>query len=155
MLIECCFYYQTGLQPPDILSLQCTSLAITSEIFGKVQTVAITIFDKFIIAFAYSFPCQILGKFQLEGRANSVTSPLQHLQKICTQKQPSTGGKMMWDIYPLTKDTAFLLIVKYLLYAENEGTANFSIWINHFDKLRQFIKLSISISILKRKLSLS
>ncbi|PKI32248.1 hypothetical protein CRG98_047334 [Punica granatum] len=60
-----------GLQPPDVLSVQCTSLATTSEIFSK-----------------------ILGKIQLAGRTNISSPPLQHLQKIYIQKQPSTGGKM-------------------------------------------------------------
>ncbi|XP_031385173.1 cell division control protein 6 homolog B [Punica granatum] len=79
-----------GLQPPDVLSVQCTSLATTSEIFSK-----------------------ILGKIQLAGRTNISSPPLQHLQKIYIQKQPSTGGKMTLIIadeldYLITKDRAVL-----------------------------------------------
>ncbi|KAK4779795.1 hypothetical protein SAY87_015901 [Trapa incisa] len=81
-----------GFQAPDVLSVECTSLATTSEIFRK-----------------------ILGKFQMKGKANDVTSPLQHLQKMYTQKQPPTtaDGKMMLVIadeldYLITKDRAVL-----------------------------------------------
>ncbi|GLU18837.1 hypothetical protein SLE2022_351140 [Rubroshorea leprosula] len=58
-----------GLQPPDLLVINCTSLTSTSEIFGK-----------------------IADKHQQKKK----TSPLQYLQEIYSQKQQSSGSKMMY-----------------------------------------------------------
>ncbi|CAL5334026.1 unnamed protein product [Camellia sinensis] len=79
-----------GFQPPDVLAINCTSLTNTSEIFSK-----------------------ILGKNQLQKKTKSSTSPLKHLQNLYSQKQQSTGLKMMLIIadeldYLITKDRAVL-----------------------------------------------
>ncbi|KAA8543751.1 hypothetical protein F0562_022072 [Nyssa sinensis] len=77
-------------QLPDVVAINCTSLTNTSEIFNK-----------------------ILGKKQPRKKTNGSTSPLQHLQNLYTQKQESTGMKMMLVIvdeldYLITKDRAVL-----------------------------------------------
>ncbi|KAH7549918.1 hypothetical protein JRO89_XS13G0105100 [Xanthoceras sorbifolium] len=82
--------YQAGFQPPDVLPLNCTSLANTSEIFGK-----------------------ILSKVQPRKKINGSTSPLQHLQNLYSQKQQSSGSNMTLIIadeldYLITKDRAVL-----------------------------------------------
>ncbi|GLU18832.1 hypothetical protein SLE2022_351090 [Rubroshorea leprosula] len=74
-----------GLQPPDLLVINCTSLTNTAEIFGK-----------------------IADKHQQKKK----TSPLQYLQEIYSQKQ-SSGSKMMVIIadeldYLITRDRAVL-----------------------------------------------
>ncbi|KAK9279784.1 hypothetical protein L1049_013466 [Liquidambar formosana] len=81
---------EAGLQPLDVLSITCTSLTNTSEIFSK-----------------------ILGKHQPRKKVNGSISPLQHLQKLYSQKQQSSGMKMMLIIadeldYLITKDRAVL-----------------------------------------------
>ncbi|KAF5731507.1 Cell division control Cdc6 isoform 2 [Tripterygium wilfordii] len=78
------------LQPPDVLAITCTSLTNTSEIFSK-----------------------ILGENQPRKKINSSTSPLQHLQKLYSQKQQLSGPKMMLIIadeldYLISKDQAVL-----------------------------------------------
>ncbi|GKU93332.1 hypothetical protein SLEP1_g6934 [Rubroshorea leprosula] len=57
-----------GLQPPDLLVINCTSLTNTADIFGK-----------------------IVDKHQQKKK----TSPLQYLQEIYSQKQQSSGSKML------------------------------------------------------------
>ncbi|XP_059626955.1 cell division control protein 6 homolog B-like [Cornus florida] len=81
---------EEGFQPPDVLAINCTSLAHTSEIFSK-----------------------ILEKNQLRKKTNGSNSPLQHLQNLFSQKQQSTGMKMMLIIadeldYLITRDRAVL-----------------------------------------------
>nr|XP_016503225.1 PREDICTED: cell division control protein 6 homolog B-like isoform X1 [Nicotiana tabacum]XP_016503227.1 PREDICTED: cell division control protein 6 homolog B-like isoform X1 [Nicotiana tabacum]XP_016503228.1 PREDICTED: cell division control protein 6 homolog B-like isoform X1 [Nicotiana tabacum] len=81
---------ESALQAPDLLSLSCTSLSKTSDIFGK-----------------------ILDKIQPRRKANGSMSPLQYLQKMSSQKQQSTGRKMMLIIvdemdYLITKDRTVL-----------------------------------------------
>ncbi|KAL5750471.1 hypothetical protein ACOSP7_025074 [Xanthoceras sorbifolium] len=81
---------EAGFQPPDVLPLNCTSLANTSEIFGK-----------------------ILSKVQPRKKINGSTSPLQHLQNLYSQKQQSSGSNMTLIIadeldYLITKDRAVL-----------------------------------------------
>ncbi|KAE8680432.1 Cell division control protein 6-like protein B [Hibiscus syriacus] len=61
-----------GLQPPDILTMNCTSLASTSLIFSK-----------------------ILDMHQLKKKTTGSMSPLQHLQKLYSNKQASSGSKMI------------------------------------------------------------
>ncbi|XVF68948.1 hypothetical protein PTKIN_Ptkin11bG0042000 [Pterospermum kingtungense] len=79
-----------GLQPPEILEMNCTSLANTSEIFSK-----------------------ILGEHQPKKKTTSSTSPLQHLQNLYSSKQAPSSSKMMLIIadeldYLITKDRAVL-----------------------------------------------
>lgn len=57
MLMECFSYYQKGLKPPDVLSIQCTSWATTFQIVNEVQIVSIAIFYSFAVGPAYQpFP---------------------------------------------------------------------------------------------------
>ncbi|PIN18494.1 Pre-initiation complex, subunit CDC6, AAA+ superfamily ATPase [Handroanthus impetiginosus] len=77
------------LQPPDILSINCTSLTKTTEIFGK-----------------------ILGENYPQKKPDRSTSPLLVLQNMYSQKQP-TGVQMILVIadeldYLITKDRAVL-----------------------------------------------
>ncbi|XWS53021.1 hypothetical protein CRYUN_Cryun11dG0122200 [Craigia yunnanensis] len=79
-----------GLQPPEVLEMNCTSLANTSEIFSK-----------------------ILGKHQPKKKIMGSTSPLQHLQNLYSNKQAPSSSKMMLIIadeldYLITKDRAVL-----------------------------------------------
>ncbi|XVF05359.1 hypothetical protein REPUB_Repub05bG0165300 [Reevesia pubescens] len=79
-----------GLQPPEVLAMNCTSLANTSEIFTK-----------------------ILGKHQPKKKTMGSTSPLQHLQNLYSNKLAPSGSKMMLIIadeldYLITKDRAVL-----------------------------------------------
>ncbi|XP_039012718.1 cell division control protein 6 homolog B-like [Hibiscus syriacus] len=80
-----------GLQPPAILAMNCTSLANTSLIFSK-----------------------ILDMHQLKKKTTGSMSPLQHLQKLYSNKQASSGSKMMLIIiadeldYLITRDRAVL-----------------------------------------------
>ncbi|XP_021278639.1 cell division control protein 6 homolog B-like [Herrania umbratica] len=78
------------LLPLEVLALSCTSLANTSEIFSK-----------------------ILGKHRPKKKTMGSTSPLQHLQKLYSNKQARSGSKMMLIIadeldYLITKDRAVL-----------------------------------------------
>ncbi|KAI8574003.1 hypothetical protein RHMOL_Rhmol01G0319900 [Rhododendron molle] len=78
---------EAGFQQPDVLTVNCTSLTNTSEIFSK-----------------------IVGKNQPRKKT---TSPLQNLQNLYSQKQQSAGMKMMLIIadeldYLITKDRAVL-----------------------------------------------
>ncbi|GLT27255.1 hypothetical protein SLA2020_022690 [Shorea laevis] len=75
-----------GLQAPDVITINCTSLTNTTEIFSK-----------------------IADKHQQKKK----TSPLQHLRDIYSQKQQSSGSKMMVIIadeldYLITRDRAVL-----------------------------------------------
>ncbi|KAE8674858.1 Cell division control protein 6-like protein [Hibiscus syriacus] len=79
-----------GLQPPDILTVNCTSLPNTPLIFSK-----------------------ILDMHQLKKKTTGSMSPLQHLQKLYSNKQASSGSKMMLIIadeldYLITRDRAVL-----------------------------------------------
>ncbi|XP_023512124.1 cell division control protein 6 homolog B-like [Cucurbita pepo subsp. pepo] len=81
---------ESGLQLPDILSINCTSLAKTSDIFTK-----------------------IMGEAQPQKKRNGSLTPLQHLQSSYSQKAESSCTKMMLIIadeldYLITKDKAVL-----------------------------------------------
>lgn len=81
---------ETGLQSLDVLAINCTSLAKTSDIFSK-----------------------ILGKNQPEKKVKASTSPLQHLQNLYSKKQQLPGMKMQLIIadeldYLITRDRAVL-----------------------------------------------
>ncbi|KAK4606151.1 hypothetical protein RGQ29_000424 [Quercus rubra] len=81
---------EAGHQQPNVLTINCTSLAKTSDIFGK-----------------------ILGESQPRKKVNGATSPLQHLQNLYSQKPQPSGTKMMLIIadeldYLITKDRAVL-----------------------------------------------
>ncbi|KAG6792785.1 hypothetical protein POTOM_001943 [Populus tomentosa] len=81
---------EAGFQPPDVLTMNCTSLTKTSEIFKKV-----------------------MEKNQPGKKINGSTPPLQHLQNLYSQQQKSMGSKMMLIIadeldYLITKDRAVL-----------------------------------------------
>ncbi|XP_059430718.1 cell division control protein 6 homolog B-like [Corylus avellana] len=82
---------EAGHQQPDVLSINCTSLTKTPDIFSK-----------------------ILSKAQPRKKVNgSATSALQHLQSFYSQKPQSSGMKMMMVIadeldYLITKDRAVL-----------------------------------------------
>ncbi|KAG8662984.1 hypothetical protein MANES_01G163000v8 [Manihot esculenta] len=81
---------ESGLQSPEVLSLNCTSLTKTSEIFNK-----------------------IMGKNIPKRRINGSASPLQHLQNFYSQQQQSSGSNMMLIIadeldYLITKDRGVL-----------------------------------------------
>ncbi|KAJ4700935.1 Cell division control protein [Melia azedarach] len=81
---------EAGLQPPDLLSMNCTSLINTSEIFSK-----------------------ILFNLQPKKKLNGSTSALQHLQNLYSQKQQLSSMKMMIIIadeldYLITRDRAVL-----------------------------------------------
>ncbi|KAJ4830103.1 Cell division control protein 6 B [Turnera subulata] len=81
---------EAGFQPPDVLSVNCTSLTKTSEIFSKIN-----------------------GSNQQRKKANGSTSPLLHLQNLYSQQQPSSGSKMLLIIadeldYLITRDRAVL-----------------------------------------------
>ncbi|KAL3367319.1 hypothetical protein AABB24_011847, partial [Solanum stoloniferum] len=81
---------ESGFQAPDTLSLNCSSLSNTSDIFGK-----------------------ILDKIKLRRKINSCTSPLQYLQKMFSEKQQSAVTKMLLIVadeldYLITKDRAVL-----------------------------------------------
>ncbi|XP_035541011.1 cell division control protein 6 homolog B-like isoform X2 [Juglans regia] len=82
---------EAGHRQPDVLPINCTSLAKTSDIFVK-----------------------ILGDAQQRRKVNSsATSPLQHLQNLYSQNPRSSGIKMMLIIvdeldYLITKDRAVL-----------------------------------------------
>ncbi|PON49404.1 Cell division protein [Trema orientale] len=78
---------ETGLEQPDVLTINCTSLANTCDIFSK-----------------------MLGKDQPRKRSNRSTSALQLLQNLYSQ---SSGKKMTLVIadeldYLITKDRAVL-----------------------------------------------
>ncbi|KAK6123101.1 hypothetical protein DH2020_043162 [Rehmannia glutinosa] len=80
---------EDGVQPPDMLSINCTSLVNTSEIFSK-----------------------ILGQNHPQKRHDRSTSSLQLLHNLYSQKQPP-GTKMILVIadeldYLITKDRAVL-----------------------------------------------
>ncbi|KAK8990291.1 hypothetical protein V6N11_008997 [Hibiscus sabdariffa] len=79
-----------GLQPPEILAMNCTSLANTSGIFSK-----------------------ILSMNKSKKKITGSTSPLQHLQNLYSNKQAQLGSKMLLIIadeldYLITRDRAVL-----------------------------------------------
>ncbi|CAK9164226.1 unnamed protein product [Ilex paraguariensis] len=81
---------EVHFQPPDVASINCTSLTNTAEIFSK-----------------------ILGNNQPPKKTSCSKSPLHHLQSLYSQKQPSTGTKMMLIIadeldFLITKDRTVL-----------------------------------------------
>ncbi|KAK9124460.1 hypothetical protein Sjap_014062 [Stephania japonica] len=76
---------EAGHQKPDVLSINCTSLTSTSEIFMH----------------------------QLQKKTSSSSSPLQQLQKLFSQKKQASNRKMMLIIademdYLITKDCSVL-----------------------------------------------
>ncbi|CAK7331276.1 unnamed protein product [Dovyalis caffra] len=81
---------EAGFQSPDVLAMNCTSLAKTSEIFSK-----------------------MMEKNQPRKKINGSTSPLQHLQRLYSQQQQSSVTKMMLIIadeldYLISKDCGVL-----------------------------------------------
>ncbi|XP_050235717.1 cell division control protein 6 homolog B [Mercurialis annua] len=81
---------ETGFQPPDMLSMNCTSLTNTSEIFSK-----------------------IIGRNSPRKRISGSTPYLQHLQNLYSQQQDLPGSKMILLVadeldYLITKDRAVL-----------------------------------------------
>ncbi|KAL2486395.1 Cell division control protein 6-like protein [Abeliophyllum distichum] len=81
---------EAGVQPPDILSINCTSLTYASEIFSK-----------------------IVGRSQPRKKAKGSTLPLQDLRNLYSQKQHLPGTRMVLIIadeldYLITKDRAVL-----------------------------------------------
>ncbi|XP_010487275.1 PREDICTED: cell division control protein 6 homolog B-like [Camelina sativa] len=81
---------QEGLPQVDTLAVNCTSLTKTTDIFSK-----------------------ILGENEPGNKANSYSSPLQHLQFLFSQKQESSSSRMMLIIademdYLITKDRGVL-----------------------------------------------
>ncbi|KFK43057.1 hypothetical protein AALP_AA1G072700 [Arabis alpina] len=81
---------KAGLPPVDTLSVNCTSLSKTTDIFSK-----------------------ILGEIEPLKKAKCYSSPLQHLQSLFSQKQESSSTGMMLLIademdYLITKDRGVL-----------------------------------------------
>ncbi|XP_047318053.1 cell division control protein 6 homolog B-like [Impatiens glandulifera] len=81
---------QAGLVSPDVLTISCTTLTSTTEIFSK-----------------------ILDKVQPQRKTKSAVSPLQHLQSLYSQKQSTIGMKSLVIVadeldYLITKDRAVL-----------------------------------------------
>ncbi|KAH7542267.1 hypothetical protein FEM48_Zijuj02G0055300 [Ziziphus jujuba var. spinosa] len=81
---------ENGLQQPDLLVLNCTSLTNTSDIFSK-----------------------ILSKSQSQKRSTGTTSPLKLLQNIYSQKPQESSRNMTLIVadeldYLITKDRAVL-----------------------------------------------
>ncbi|KAG7653389.1 P-loop containing nucleoside triphosphate hydrolase [Arabidopsis suecica] len=81
---------QAGLPPVDTLSVNCTSLTKTTDIFSK-----------------------ILLEIKPGKKANTNSSPLQHLQNLFSQKQESSSSRMMLIIademdYLITRDRGVL-----------------------------------------------
>ncbi|XP_044504950.1 cell division control protein 6 homolog B-like [Mangifera indica] len=81
---------EKGIKVPDVLAMNCTSLTNTSGIFSK-----------------------ILLKFQPTKKISGSTSPLQHLQNLYSQRQPSSDSKMMLIFadeldYLITRDRSVL-----------------------------------------------
>ncbi|XP_044481851.1 cell division control protein 6 homolog B-like [Mangifera indica] len=81
---------EEAFEVPDVLAMNCTSLTNASEIFSK-----------------------ILFKIQPRMKISGSTSPLQHVQNFYSQKQQSSGSKMMLIFadeldYLITRDRAVL-----------------------------------------------
>ncbi|KAL4592707.1 hypothetical protein LXL04_005710 [Taraxacum kok-saghyz] len=81
---------ETGGELPQVLTINCTSLSTTSEIFNK-----------------------ILENSQPHKKVNNRSTPLRQIQQLYSQKQQSTGTKMMLVIadeldYLITKDRVVL-----------------------------------------------
>lgn len=81
---------EEGLQQPEVLALNCTSLTNTADIFTK-----------------------ILTSCQPQKKLRGLTSPLKQLQNSYSQKQQSSGMRMMLIIadeldYLITKDRSVL-----------------------------------------------
>ncbi|XP_058114913.1 cell division control protein 6 homolog B-like [Magnolia sinica] len=78
---------ERGLQPPDVLAINCTSLTATSDIFSK-----------------------IFERYRPRKKINGTCLPLQHLQNLFSQKKQ---GRMMLVFvdemdYLITKDRSVL-----------------------------------------------
>ncbi|OVA13835.1 CDC6 [Macleaya cordata] len=81
---------EVGVQLPDVLTLNCTTLTNTKEIF-----------------------CKILETYQPQRKIGGASSPLQQLQKLFSEKQQSSDKKMMLIVadeldYLITRDRAVL-----------------------------------------------
>uniref|UniRef100_A0A1J3FTV9 Cell division control protein n=2 Tax=Noccaea caerulescens TaxID=107243 RepID=A0A1J3FTV9_NOCCA len=81
---------QEGLDCPETVSVNCTSLTKTTDIFSK-----------------------ILGEYEIGKKANGSSSALQQLQILFSQKQQSSSSKMMLIIademdYLITRDRGVL-----------------------------------------------
>ncbi|CAA2980218.1 cell division control 6 homolog B [Olea europaea subsp. europaea] len=81
---------EAGIQPPDTLSINCTTLTNASEIFSK-----------------------IVGRTQTQSKAKGSKLPLQDLRYLYSQKQHLPGTRMVLIIadeldYLITKDRAVL-----------------------------------------------
>ncbi|XP_042459840.1 cell division control protein 6 homolog [Zingiber officinale] len=80
---------EVGVPSPDVLTINCTSLTSTSEIFS-----------------------QMLVKFELSKGKATNTSPLQHLQDIFSQKKHQSGRMLLMIAdemdYLITRDHAVL-----------------------------------------------
>ncbi|BAC03316.1 putative CDC6 [Oryza sativa (japonica cultivar-group)] len=86
---------ETGMETPDALSINCTSLAKTHEIFST---------DKFLM--------QILAKFQTRKKATCKLSPLQQLQTMFSHKESAPRRMLLVVVdemdYLITRDRAVL-----------------------------------------------
>ncbi|XP_066310230.1 cell division control protein 6 homolog [Miscanthus floridulus] len=84
-----CWVDEMGMETPDSLAINCTNLANTSEIFGK-----------------------ILGKFQNRKKGSSKLSPLQQLQSMFSNKDSAPRRMMLVIVdemdYLITRDRAVL-----------------------------------------------
>jgi cell division control protein 6 len=65
-------FLQAGLHCPETVSVNCTSLTKSTDIFSK-----------------------ILGNYESGKKANGSFSPLQQLQRLFSQKQQQSRSKMM------------------------------------------------------------
>ncbi|CAL1363584.1 unnamed protein product [Linum trigynum] len=79
-----------GFEAPEVLSINCTALTSSSQIFGK-----------------------IVDNGYVKVKTSGTTVPLQHLQNLYSQKQQSSSSKMLLIIadeldYLITKDRAVL-----------------------------------------------
>ncbi|CAI0396544.1 unnamed protein product [Linum tenue] len=79
-----------GFEPPEVLSINCTALTSSSQIFGK-----------------------IVDNGYVKVKTSGTIAPLQHLQNVYSQKQQSSSSKMLLIIvdeldYLITKDRAVL-----------------------------------------------
>jgi cell division control protein 6 len=83
-------FLQAGLHCPETVSVNCTSLTKSTDIFSK-----------------------ILGNYESGKKANGSFSPLQQLQRLFSQKQQQSRSKMMLIIademdYLITRDRGVL-----------------------------------------------
>ncbi|KAG2602296.1 cell division control protein 6 homolog isoform X2 [Panicum virgatum] len=84
-----CWADEMGMETPDSLTINCTNLAKTSEIFSK-----------------------ILGQFQNRKKGTSKLSPLQQLQSMFSNKESASRRMMLVIVdemdYLITRDRAVL-----------------------------------------------